>query len=301
MTDDPASQGSVDKPTGIHRHVPWDAYRALPYISNSSLGLVTRSMAHYRHGLDAEREPTEAMRAGSFIHCGVLEPLAVPARYAVMPRFELEVRRPDGSEYEKPKLSKAYQEAVAEFEYANRDKEVVTQDLYDDLLGMAAVLVASERAREYLRGDTEVTIVWDDEETGLRCKARLDVLNEAAPRITDFKTTEYPPDFQWVIHRFAYHRQSAFYADGYETLTGRTPEFCIVAADKQRPYGVRSAPVGSATMAAGRAIYRDALRKIRACRESGEWPGYSDPDAWELPESKMPPVELTVGGKTIAV
>jgi hypothetical protein len=276
-TDDPGP--------GIYEDIPFAVYLGWPYISNSSLTPAERSMQHYRIGKPVEE--TQAMRLGSLIHCGKLEPLEIVNRYVVMPDFQ--VRKPDGGEYLNPKASAAYKAEVAEFKRQNASKEIVLQAEYDRLIGAVTALNRNARAREYLEGDgpTEVSFVWDDPATGLRCKGRCDKLNMVSRVIADLKTTENAADFAWLIKKRRYHRQGAMYQDALQVLTGCRFDFAIVAAESVDPFLVRSAKVSDAALAQGRASYQILLKQIAACHASGEWPGYDEPDFWELPGSEF--------------
>ncbi len=87
MESDSARQGeSLKGPSiGIYHDVPIEEYLSWPYVNNSSLGPTERSMAHYRAALRNPGPPTAAMRLGSFLHAGVLEPLAIAARFVARP------------------------------------------------------------------------------------------------------------------------------------------------------------------------------------------------------------------------
>lgn len=276
---------------GFYYDMSFGEYLAINAINNSSLGEASRSMMHYQHALNAKREPTASMRFGSLCHCGVLEPLKLAEQYAVMPPFEKVAKNGDGTTPKTigaAKNTNDYKNRKADWEKQNIDKTPVLQFEYDKMVNLATAV--SARVGTFLGRDTktEVAIVWEDCATKLLCKALLDIWRPHLPIIVDFKTTRDASDFQWSIYNFRYHRQSAFYSDGVETLTGKRPEFWLVAAESEPPHGIRSAPVGLASLAAGRMDYRTALDQIAHCRKTETWPGYSDPDVWEIPESKMP-------------
>src|SRR3546814_10975324 len=83
-------------------------------------------------------------------------------------------------------------------------------------------------------GDTEVTLVWQDEETGVWLRCRPDflpssVLRGAAVRaVSDLKfmAPEYcsPHGFSNAIRRFGYHLAAAFYYEGIEAIYGHRPK-----------------------------------------------------------------------------
>lgn len=289
---------------GVYEGVEFEEYLSWPYISNSKLSAAERSMAHFRLGKAIEE--TEAMRLGTLVHAGKLEPLALMQRYVVMPDIAARLRKPDGSQYEKPRATAAYRAEVKEFEAQHPGKVILEQDDYDTMLGVVTALANHHRARLYLDapGPIEVAIVWDDPETGIRLKGRLDKLARRDRRIADLKTSFDPAEFATHIARRGYHRQGALYVDGMQVLTGEQYQFCLVAAETKPPFGVRAAPLSDDSIETGRSEYRGLLRQIAECLTSQEWPAYDDPEEWVLPAWKLAkdePLQLTIGGKAVSL
>ncbi|MBN1851104.1 MAG: PD-(D/E)XK nuclease-like domain-containing protein [Pirellulales bacterium] len=252
------------------------------------------------------------MRLGSLVHCGALEPLAIAQWYAVMPAFELDAENQtkDG----KPTQSKAttyYRDKAAQFAEANRNKEIVTQAEYDNLVGLVRSLASNERAIEYLgsEGPVEVSIVWEDHNTGLLCKARIDKWQRDKQRFCDLKTCRDPLKFNRAIADYGYHRQAAFYQMGLHAVLKdirlwQTPH--LVAIEPAEPWGVRAAPVHEEWLVIGREEVNRARKLIAEAKERDEWPGYDSPDHWLPPgwygaKESDDPIELTVGGEILAV
>ncbi len=299
-TDEPAVK--TPPGPGVFPDIPFNEYLSWPYVNNTSLGPMLRSPKHYKLALDKPREPTEAMLKGVVAHLAALEPLKIADYFVVMPDLTGGIKTKNGSPSTKPRGTEEYKSRVEEFTRANATKEIIDQQAYDDVKGMIAALAESERATEYLAstGRPEVAIVWDDPDTLLRCKARIDRLHHTPRRMTDLKTARDVLDFERAIYNFGYHRQSAFYSDGQFFRTGERHESCIVAVEPTAPYGVRAAPVSDVMLAAGRESYQKALRRIADCRERDEWPGYDDPAEWNLPawaQKNSEAVTLNIGGE----
>lgn len=291
---------------GVYPDIPFDEYLSWDLVNNTSLGPMLRSPAHYKLALDEPREPSEAMLKGIVTHFAALDSLSIADHFVVMPDLTGGIVNKDGTPSKKPRATEEYKCRVKEFEQVNCQRQMIGQQDYDDVKGMIAALADSERAREYLwtPGRREVSIVWDDPETGLRCKARIDCLHHTPRRITDLKTARDVCEFEKAIYNLGYHRQAAFYSDAFFYHTGERHEFCIVAVESTAPYGVRSAPVSETMLTAGRQSYGKALRRIAQCREHGEWPGYDDPAEWNLPawaEKNIKSVSLQIGGETITL
>ena len=287
---------------GQYAAVPFADYLAWNAINNSSLAELRRSPAHYQWALSHPKPSTTAQRNGSWLHCGLLEPLAIADQYVVMPDFAERVRRPNGTEYDNPRGTKAYKGLVAEFERVNAGKEIVTQDQYDALLGLSAAIHRSPAAAYFRHPcETEVSLVWNDATTGLLCKGRLDVMRIVDLMAVDLKTGADASEWEWELWKRKHYRQAAFYRDALYALTGDVYQVMCVVGESVPPFGVRVAPVGAVSLAEGRREYIAYLKTIARCREAGEWPGYASPETWEIPPSKLSPIELTSGGQPITV
>ena len=67
----------------IEYNFPQQAYFDNVGISNSGLGLIAKSPAHYQASLQMTRKQTPALQLGSAVHCAVLEPEEFGKRYAL--------------------------------------------------------------------------------------------------------------------------------------------------------------------------------------------------------------------------
>ncbi|MBT8200055.1 MAG: PD-(D/E)XK nuclease-like domain-containing protein [Acidimicrobiia bacterium] len=273
-------------------------------INCSRLKRGRRSMLHLRQALDEPRDTTrsKAMDFGSLVHTAALEPLEIGNRYCVMPAYEHQVRRADGSAPNNPKSTGEYKRLVADFLETNSHRHVVSQDDYDAMLAVAKNLQDHPSAAAHLAsGDSEVSAVWRDVATGVECKARFDLLqlrpHSAASRIVDLKTTRDAGRFSDACARFGYHIQAAFYLDGLRALTGEDADFVFVVVESEPPYAVRCGPAGEDMLELGRSVYRELLDRYAKCIRDDEWPGYDDPEEWTLPAWAMP--KLTMVGTTV--
>lgn len=283
---------------GIYEDIDFADYLSWDCVNNSSLASLNRSPAHYRAYKTADTHTESAALAfGTLSHTGILEPLQIAERYVVMPAFETMLT----GDYQKPKATKEYKEKVQQFEEVNAGKEIVSRDWFDKLLGINKSLAANQRASDYFHGSgqTEVSIVWDDPATGIRCKGRIDKVNDPAGLLVDLKTTQDAGNFPKAIANYGYDRQAAFYLDGFAVLTGKHYRFVIVAVEKETPFAVRAAPLSEACVANGRRQYRRCLDRLAECRTSEEWPSYDDPDEWDLPAWAMESVDLNVNGTLV--
>jgi hypothetical protein len=264
-----------------------------------------RSVQHYdlaRSGA-MRTEETSAMRLGSLVHCGRLEPAAIAARYVVMPDFAATLRRPNGDRYESPRGTTAYKALVQEFREQHPNAIVVDQSSYDTMLGIVEALAAHDRARLYLSGPgpVEVSIIWDDPDTGMRVKARIDKVNTSQAVIVDLKTDHDPLQFERHIIERGYHAQAALYRRGWQVLTGQECDTALVTAETARPYGVRAALLSDELLESGEALVRRRMDKLVAAHQIGVGEVYESPDEWRLPAwaERQQDAALTMGGKRV--
>jgi hypothetical protein len=303
-------QQQVERPIpnpGIYDDVSFEEYLKWDCANNSRLTAAQQSAMHLREAFEGPAlEATPPMKLGSLTHAGTLEPMALLGRYVVMPDFENQIVKPDGTAYASPKATKQYKQLCEEFCAANANKEVVTQDQYDAMRGMVTQIIAHERARDYLSppGRAELSLVWDDPETGIRCKCRLDWADDKRGRFTDLKTTRCADvrKFQYAIENYGYDQQLAMYQHGYEVLTGNKLQPCLVVVENVRPYAVQAAPMNAVTLYRGDFYYRRALRMLAHGRDTGEWPGYDLIDEFAVREGAIPDGsmdDITIGGEAI--
>lgn len=292
---------------GVYENIDFAEYASWTALNHSTLKNGLRSMAHLKSYQENPPRPTAAMALGTLVHSAALEPLEMLTRFVVMPAFENEIRRPDGTEYANVKATKAYKNMVADFKEEHPGKQIVTGEEFEVIKGVVASLQSHEVCRDWLfsGGSTELSIVWDDEETGIRCKGRIDKLIRGV--LVDIKTTADAARFESQLAKLAYHQQVAFYLDGLQRATGEVPKAGIVAIEPSAPFGVRAALVSDDAISWGRESYRRLIRQYATCVASNEWPGYESPDYWHLPSWATADainddvVELVIGGEAVGV
>ena len=286
---------------GIYPDLTFEEYLAIDALSNTRMGQLAKSPAHYK--ANVELENVKPLVIGRLTHCGRLEPMALAERYAVQPDFHLDQRNvTDKGLKSTSSVTRWVKEMEANFESANEGKEIVSASWYREVKSIVASLHSDSTANEIFNepGRVELTLVWTDDETGILCKARLD--KEGRDRITDLKTTLDLSAFPRSIARYGYHRQGAHYRNGWATLTGELLDFWIVAVEKSAPYCVQSAPLNEDSIECGELKRRELMRLLADCMESDKWPGPPAPSSWRVPEWEMSAgdsLALTIGGETV--
>ncbi len=143
---------------------------------------------------------------------------------------------------------------------------------------MARAVWAHPLAGKMLReGGPELTMKWTDPETGLICKGRADYFDPSVAMAIDVKSTEdaSPHGFARSVANYGYHRQNAFYDDGFEACGAPLEHFVFIAVEKRAPYLVGLYNLDEADVSLGREWTRRNLDRLAECVERGDYPGYS--------------------------
>lgn len=249
----------------------FEEYRAIKAVNWSTLKAMAVSPKQYRYALTHSTGDTVALRVGRAVHCLLLEPEEVRARYAIW----------DGE-----RRGRGYAAFVAE----HRSSEVLTRAEYDHAHAAATAVQSHPVAAAYLgNGATEQVLVWRDDATGMRCKCRVDELNG---RLVEVKTTRFiePRRFFADAARLGYHGQCAFYEDGVHATrtdadTPLSEPTIMIAVQNEAPYDVAVYEMPDEAVDAGRALYSRLLKRLRECRDRKRWPGVceSEPLRFTLP------------------
>ena len=287
---------------GIYHDVPFADYCNWNAVNNSSLASALKSDKHYRHAQDNPRSDTDAFRFGRMAHEGRLEPAAVLDRFVVMPDLSQDIEV-NGKPAKNPKATKEYKDRCAKWEADNSDKQVMTSEEFDRMKGVLGALWAKPVCRQWFtsEGPAEVSIVWDDERTSLRCKARIDkvVHNNL---LADMKTSRDAQAADQAIWNYGYDRQAAFYLDGWRAVTGHFAQFAFAFVESDAPHGVRAAPASAGVIVSGREKYQRALRTVANATSGQALEGYDQPNEFELPPwVTRQPITIWISGEPVEV
>lgn len=251
------------KAPGLYPNVPMSEYQAWKAVSNSLLGHMQQSPAHLFCARENPRPPTPAMKLGSAVHAAVLEAAHFGRTY---------VRMPDGIDRRTKAGKEEYQALIGQY----GEDCVLPADEYDRCIEISRAVFAHRGAMALLEQveNTEISGIWTDPLSSVTCKMRIDGLGKTA--VIDLKTTTNASElaFTKTIANFSYHRQGAMYLDGLKALGREVDAYCIIAVEKDPPYGVAVYRLDDGAIAAGRAQYEDLLHKYACCEKLGEWPCY---------------------------
>lgn len=264
------TESALLPPPGLHRNVPMETYRAWPALNVSKLKAGRRSMAHLQAALsDQDDEGTAAKDFGTAGHMALLEP----------ERFGL--TRLVGGPIN-PSTKKCYGRDTKKWEEyakANPGRILLSEEEHDDICALQKSVERHRLAHKMLMaaGPCEAALLWEDSETGIMCKARLDKLIPGKVA-ADLKTTDNASDkaFSHAVWKYGYYLQVPWYMDGIKAVTGKTMELPLVAMEKAAPYAVAVYTLDRDTIEQGRLENRSMLTQMAECQRTGVWAGYPE-------------------------
>lgn len=238
-------------------------YHASHAVSKTGLDKIAISPAHYQAYLQGKDKPSAAKDFGSALHDFILLPDTFQAAYHVLPD-DFNARAKEG---------KAQMEA-----WQAQGKTLLKAEDFRHIQAMAQSVQAHPKAAALLTGgQPEVSVFWQDVETGESCRCRPDYIHPHGI-IVDLKTTinASPSGFAKSVANYRYHVQAAFYMEGIYQATGHYPKgFVFIALEKEPPYAVGVYTLDDNAIALGRELYQRDLRTLHEAKRSQQWQAYS--------------------------
>lgn len=272
---------------GVYEDVPFADYLAWPAVSNTgTLKKMRRSPLYCRRTEGQHDEATPAMRVGSALNDLVLVPSLWPERFAIL--GDCTATKGDGSGCTNRALSTYGGVQLCGVHARGKTPDddgriYITEDAADRARAMADAIHADEDAHALLeRCDRrEVSILWTDKPTGLRCKGRVDLMSAPSPLGAvgaDLKKSAkaHPDTFPREILTRGYHSQLAWYDAGLRALGCPVDEWSLLvvhdAKDDVHEVGVYDVIIDAIMLGAER--NRATLDLYAECRRTGKWGGF---------------------------
>jgi hypothetical protein len=246
MIATPQAPAVVLPPPGAYPDIPFSVYRAWPAVNKSSLDDIQDfSPLHCQHRMQHPEPDTDALRTGRGYHTLMLEGEDKYAEeFLIATACSATVKSsgrpcensgsllgPDGRWYCRTKGHAP----VGSTEPDN----TIGADQDATIRGMRAGTLRCKGAREFIEADgpNELSIVWVDRETGLLCKARIDMARQSWNCIGDLKTTEDASRRGFIrsIDKYGYARQGAFYLRAAAAVGLDCEHFGIIPARRASP------------------------------------------------------------------
>jgi hypothetical protein len=155
-------------------------YRAIPALNSSKLKELRRTPAHFKAALEAPEKPPTAVQQKAFNKGTAFDTLLLrgKAHLDAQVAIDLDIN----------KNKKEYKEFKAEAEAAG--KMILSQEDYQACFKMLDASLKKYQWKKIFAsaGHPHRILIWQDEATGLWCKAELDFLTEDGV-LVDLKTT----------------------------------------------------------------------------------------------------------------
>ena len=237
--------------------LPEEDYFTNPRLSQSQAKTLLANPARYKYELTAPREERATFDVGHAAHTLILgtgAPLAV---------IDVDSRR-----------GKAWTEPAAA---ARADGYVpLTRKEAEAVHGMRDAVYDHPGARALLElhGQSEQTVLWDDED--VPCRARLDRLSDGL--ILDVKTAAdaSPEGFAKSAANYGYDVQQVAYTRAVQAATGDTLPFVFLVVEKAPPHFVALYTLPPEATERGERRWLDALDLFKQCTATDTWPAYGD-------------------------
>jgi len=249
---------------GVHLNIPEKLYRSWDAPSQSILKAGETAL-DMRYEMDHPSIATREQIVGTALHWAFFE----PGRYA-----ERCISAPVVN-----KRTNAGKDELEEFQAANADRLILEGDEAAQVDAWAIALRKHAGAGYLidLPGESEVSLLWRNKESGENVKARIDRLPNEGP-ILDLKTCADISDrgLDSAVNRFGYHFQAACYTEAVEAVGRGAREYILIWLLKEPPYHVRVRRLERDWILVGQSQYRQALAMYAKARKSGIWEGYPD-------------------------
>lgn len=258
--------------TGLFPDIPFEHYKQWDCWHKSIYTATMRSARHLKLEKETEKPQTDSMLLGSLTDALLLEPKEL-AKYSVLPETYTDAKT--GQEKPWNLRANVCKEIYAEMCASGTP---IKADVFDTATNISAAVRAHKMASKLIEGDTQLSMVWEDPETHVLCKGRIDINHSEA--LVDLKTTKdaSPAEFARDAYNFGYHVQAALYVDGYRIITGEERKFYFIAVENKAPFGCAVYEIGQESLDAGRIQYRLALHKYKSYLDNDPSlaKGYSD-------------------------
>ncbi len=251
---------------GLHEDVPYPEYARWDAARFSHLKTFERSAAHALQAMRQGEEQKPHLDVGHAFHLAVLEPDELTVQFVGAPVGD---KRTKVIREQWSRLAADHPEKII---LAGRDWAVVNK-IRDSVSqhAKASSLLAGA-------GMNECSVVWQDGETGVLCKARVDRMTRETGEtvLIDLKSAldASPGGFSRSVQKYQYAAQAAHYLNGMNHIAELGRRFMWIAVEKHPPYAVAVYEPDLAAMEYGRRRISKWLLRMAEAVKKDEWPGY---------------------------
>lgn len=231
----------------------------------------------------AESNDSAAMALGRGAHCLMLGDEVFDAGYIYVPADA--PQRPTEPQIKARDEGRITDAAAKRFDFWDafdaraEGRTMLTADQVEKIGRMAGNMKLSRECTEALQGDLmEVSLIWQDRDTGIWLKARPDMIPEKHYDFSDLKTiAPQNPDFRRAIDKSirerGYHMQFGLSAMGFKALTGEAVRSCaLVFTQTTKAHECACVSLDADAIYWGQVQMRHAINIVARCMEDRHWP-----------------------------
>jgi len=242
-------------------------YHSSSAISRSGIMQFKRSPLHYFSSKIYPRDETQHMVFGNAVHTYILECDQFNDRYFVSPKVN--------------RTTKAGKQQWEEILQEAGSRTILQEDVFNDIQSIAKAFRSEPLAHKLVENAKfEKSIFWQDEESGLMCKARPDIWQ--TNMICDLKTASDAslPEFSRSMANYGYHIQAAMIRDGLRAVCNQDIEdFGFIVVEKSYPFAIGVYLLDKDALEIGAQEYKFLLKQLKQYTEqvnekTTRWPGY---------------------------
>lgn len=267
----------------IYREMPSEEYHAAPGANFSRLKILRHETpADLKAYIDEPPPPSDPMNLGAAIHDMLLLPDKFASQWAIS--GQCEAFKADGERCENSGTKFIEGKWYCGVHSKGKSSEAVHILSSDDARVIRGLEESAKRHKYAARlfaddVETELSLFWNDPETGILCKARIDLYNRSRKSLVDLKTTSKGIDFKSFrrsCEDFGLWLQLAHYKAGAEILGLEVNFAAWLAIQTRRPYGIMTWQADEHDLALAEHERRVLLNLYAQCEKSGVWPGYEE-------------------------
>jgi hypothetical protein len=232
-----------------------------------------------------EKEPSDSLILGRAAHSLILGDEVFEDHFIFVP--EDAPRRPTVTQVKAFERDGKWSDAAAEgaafweaFDNRAAGRHLLTPEQHEKICYMAENLAANPHCVELLKSDLiEISMIWQDEPTGIWVKSRPDCIPTNGADYSDLKTfspkgADLKLSAMRSITDFGYPMQMALGVMGAEQVFGTTATECaLVFVQTTEPYECIPIRIDADSLYWARILCRQALDTMADCLKAGEWPG----------------------------
>ena len=263
-----------------------------PSVSSSGLRTLALQSAHafwktsdMNPNRYPKKEDNDSLVLGKAAHALILGDEVFDEKFIFVP--DDAPKRPTKTQIAAFERTGVWSEAASEgaefwaiFDKKAEGRLLITEAQIEKIKYMSENLAASPEAVEVLTSThVEISLIWQDEQTGIWIKSRPDCLPTNNYDFGDLKTFASKSrnlvlGAQRSTTDFGYPMQMALAVIGAEQVLGRSAENCaLIFVQTQEPYEVIPIHLTSDTLYYGRMLCREGLNRLSHGLKTGEWPG----------------------------